>query len=231
MTPEHLPTEQYDAQLAEKVVRLQSMMTPFNAPVPEVFRSPVSHYRMRAEFRIWHDGDDLYHIIFDQQTKSRIRVDSFPAASELINQLMTLIVEGVRNNPVLRHKLFQIDYLTTQSNQAIVSLLYHKALNDEWREQAEALRDALRAQNINVHLIGRATKTKIMLDQDFVDERLSVAGKEISIVRWRTVCSRTPRANVQMLEWALKAATESPRAICLNSLLQAQRQLLAGTGA
>lgn len=63
MTPEHLPTEQYDAQLAEKVVRLQSMMTPFNAPVPEVFRSPVSHYRMRAEFRIWHDGDDLYHII------------------------------------------------------------------------------------------------------------------------------------------------------------------------
>ena len=141
------------------------MMTPFNAPVPEVFRSPVSHYRMRAEFRIWHDGDDLYHIIFDQQTKSRIRVDSFPAASELINQLMTLMIDGVRNNPVLRNKLFQIDYLTTQSNQAIVSLLYHKALTDEWREQAEALRDALRAQNINVHLIGRATKTKIMLDQ------------------------------------------------------------------
>ncbi|MCP6489978.1 hypothetical protein NL519_27980, partial [Klebsiella pneumoniae] len=26
MTPEHLPTEQYEAQLAEKVVRLQSMM-------------------------------------------------------------------------------------------------------------------------------------------------------------------------------------------------------------
>ena len=66
MTPEHLPTEQYEAQLAEKVVRLQSMMAPFSDLVPEVFRSPVSHYRMRAEFRIWHDGDDLYHIIFDQ---------------------------------------------------------------------------------------------------------------------------------------------------------------------
>ena len=210
MTPEHLPTEQYDAQLAEKVVRLQSMMTPFNAPVPEVFRSPVSHYRMRAEFRIWHDGDDLYHIIFDQQTKSRIRVDSFPAASELINQLMTLIVEGVRNNPVLRHKLFQIDYLTTQSNQAIVSLLYHKALNDEWREQAEALRDALRAQNINVHLIGRATKTKIMLDQDYIDERLPVAGKEM-VYRQVENSFTQPNAamNVQMLEWALNATEGS----------------------
>ncbi len=29
MTPEHLPTEQYEAQLAEKVVRLQSMMHRF----------------------------------------------------------------------------------------------------------------------------------------------------------------------------------------------------------
>ena len=41
MTPEHLPTEQYEAQLAEKVVRLQSMMAPFSNLVPEVFRSPV----------------------------------------------------------------------------------------------------------------------------------------------------------------------------------------------
>ena len=44
----------------------------------------------------------------------------------------------VRNNPVLRHKLFQIDYLTTLSNQAVVSLLYHKKLDDEWRQEAEA---------------------------------------------------------------------------------------------
>ncbi len=158
MTPEHLPTEQYEAQLAEKVVRLQKMMAPFSAPVPEVFRSPVSHYRMRAEFRLWHDGDDLYHIMFDQQTKSRIRVETFPAASELINQLMTAVIEGVRDNPVLRHKLFQVDYLTTLSNQAVISLLYHKKLDDEWRQHASRLRDALRAQNLNVHLIGTAPR-------------------------------------------------------------------------
>lgn len=202
--PEHLPTEQYEAQLAEKVVRLQTMMAPFAAPVPEVFRSPVSHYRMRAEFRLWHDGDDLYHIIFDQQTRSRIRVDSFPAASALINQLMTAMLEGVRNNPVLRQKLFQIDYLTTLSNQAVVSLLYHKKLDDAWREQAEALRDALRAQGLNVHLIGRATKTKIELDQDYIDERLPVGGREM-IYRQVENSFTQPNAamNIQMLEWAL----------------------------
>ena len=204
MTPEHLPIEQYDAQLAEKVARLQSMMAPFAAPAPEVFRSPVSHYRMRAEFRIWHDEDDLYHIMFDQQTKQRIRVNSFPTASSLINALMPAMLDGVRDIPALRHKLFQIDYLTTVSNQAIVSLLYHRKLGEEWQQHAEALRDNLRAQGFNVHLIGRATKTKIALDQDFIDERLTVAGKEM-IYRQVENSFTQPNAamNVHMLEWAL----------------------------
>ncbi|EJF31256.1 tRNA (uridine(54)-C5)-methyltransferase TrmA [Enterobacter sp. Ap-916] len=210
MTPEHLPTDQYDAQLAEKVTRLEGMMAPFAAPAPEVFRSPVSHYRMRAEFRIWHEGDDLYHIMFDQQTKSRIRVNSFPAASELINALMPAMLDGVRDIPALRHKLFQIDYLTTLSNQAVVSLLYHRKLDDEWQQHAEALRDSLRARGFNVHLIGRATKTKIELDQDFIDERLPVAGKEM-IYRQVENSFTQPNAamNIQMLEWALSATENS----------------------
>ncbi len=49
MTPENLPIERYDDQLAEKVARLKTLMSPFAAPEPEVFRSPVDHYRMRAE--------------------------------------------------------------------------------------------------------------------------------------------------------------------------------------
>ncbi|WP_158782213.1 tRNA (uridine(54)-C5)-methyltransferase TrmA [Pantoea sp. BAV 3049] len=205
MTPEQLPTEQYDAQLGEKVARLETLMTPFAAPEVEVFRSPVSHYRMRAEFRIWHDGDDLYHIIFDQQTRQRIRVDSFPAASPLINQLMPRLINALHDNRALRHKLFQIDYLSTMSNQVVVSLLYHRALTDEWQQAAAALRDELRAEGFDLHLIGRATKTKICLDRDFVDECLPVAGKEI-IYRQVENSFTQPNAamNIQMLEWALE---------------------------
>lgn len=204
MTPEQLPTEHYDAQLEEKVSRLTSLMAPFSAPDVEVFRSPVSHYRMRAEFRIWHDGDDLYHIIFDQQTRQRIRVDSFPAASRLINELMPKLIEALRDNPVLRHKLFQIDYLSTMSNQIVVSMLYHRPLTAEWQQAAAVLRDALREEGYDLHLIGRATKTKICLDRDFVDECLPVAGKKI-VYRQVENSFTQPNAamNIQMLEWAL----------------------------
>ncbi|AUX95196.1 tRNA (uridine(54)-C5)-methyltransferase TrmA [Mixta gaviniae] len=204
MTPEKLPVEQYETQLAEKVTRLQQLMAPFSAPETEVFRSPVSHYRMRAEFRIWHDGDDLYHIIFDQQTRQRIRVDQFPAASDLINQMMPLMIAAIRSNTVLRRKLFQIDYLSTMSNQIVISLLYHRKLDDEWQQAAQALRDALRAQGFDLQLIGRATKTKICLDRDYVDERLPVAGRDM-IYRQIENSFTQPNAamNIQMLEWAL----------------------------
>lgn len=210
MTPEHLPTEQYDAQLAEKVSRLQTMMTTFAAPETEVFRSPVSHYRMRAEFRLWHDGDDLYHIIFDQATRERIRVDRFPAASELINAVMPEMIAAIRDNRVLRHKLFQIDYLSTMSNEIVISLLYHRKLEADWVEAASALRDALRAKGYKAQLIGRATKTKICLDRDFIDERLPVAGREM-IYRQVENSFTQPNAamNIQMLEWALDVTSGS----------------------
>lgn len=210
MTPEQLPIEHYDAQLEEKVTRLQTLMTPFAAPEVDVFRSPVSHYRMRAEFRLWHEGDDLYHIIFDQQTRERIRVDTFPAASQLINALMPRLIAAVRDNKTLRHKLFQVDYLSTLSNQIVVSMLYHRALTEEWQQEAEALRDALRAEGFDVQLIGRATKTKICLDRDYVDECLPVAGKDI-IYRQVENSFTQPNAamNIQMLEWALEVTKDS----------------------
>jgi tRNA (uracil-5-)-methyltransferase len=165
---------------------------------------------MRAEFRLWHEGDDLYHIIFDQQTRERIRVDSFPAASELINALMPRLIDAVRDNKTLRHKLFQVDYLSTLSNQIVVSMLYHRALTEEWQQEAEALRDALRAEGFDVQLIGRATKTKICLDRDYLDECLPVAGKDI-IYRQVENSFTQPNAamNIQMLEWALEVTKDS----------------------
>lgn len=204
MTNDILPTDRYENQLAEKVARLKAMMSDFSAPEPQVFRSPVSNYRMRAEFRVWHDGDDLYHIMFNQQTKERIRVDSFPTASQLINQLMGELLAAIRPVEVLRFKLFQIDYLSTTSQQIIVSMLYHRQLSDEWQQQAQQLRDMLRSKGFNVQIIGRASKQKICLDHDYVDEQLNVGGRQL-IYRQVENSFTQPNAavNTQMLEWAM----------------------------
>ncbi|MBT0718462.1 tRNA (uridine(54)-C5)-methyltransferase TrmA [Rosenbergiella epipactidis] len=203
MTPEHLPITQYDSQLTEKHQRLSELLSSYHHPEIEVFRSPVSHYRMRAEFRLWHEGDDLYHIMFDQATKSRIPVTQFPAASELINQLMPIMIEALKQEQVLRHKIFQIDYLTTLSGEALVTLLYHRPLNDEWIAAAKILRDRLRQMGFTIDIIGRATKTKIVLDKDYIEEALTVNGDTL-VYRQVENSFTQPNAaiNISMLEWA-----------------------------
>lgn len=210
MTPDNLLIEHYYDQLAEKSTQLKTLLAPFTVREPEVFHSPAKHYRMRAEFRIWHDADEIYHIIFDQQTKHRLRVDQFPAASKLINRLMGALVHAIKPKAVLRHKLFQIDYLSTQSGKIIASLLYHRKLDKTWQRNAEQLRNNLRAEGFDLQLIGRTSKMKIMLDQDAVDEVLPIAGRNI-IYRQVENSFTQPNAaiNVQMLEWALKVTADS----------------------
>ena len=74
----------YTAQLAEKTQRLTALLSPFSAPAPQVFSSPEQGYRMRAEFRIWHDGDQISYAMFAHGQKassaSLIKLTHFQAA-------------------------------------------------------------------------------------------------------------------------------------------------------
>lgn len=194
----------YQAQLDEKCERLTRLFAGYPLPKLEVHASPAEYYRMRAEFRIWHEGDDLFHCMYAPATREIIRVDQFPTASHLINQLMPVLLEGLRPQPVLRRKLFQIDYLSTQSGQICVSLLYHRKLEAEWQQAAEALQADLRAKGFDLQLIGRAHKQKICLGNDFVVEQLNVAGRQFTYKQVENSFTQPNAAiNEQMLGWAL----------------------------
>ncbi|MBE2898344.1 tRNA (uridine(54)-C5)-methyltransferase TrmA [Pasteurellaceae bacterium 20609_3] len=199
----HLPTQDYPTLLHAKRERLQALLAPFNAPELAVFASPTQHFRMRAEFRIWHEGDELYHVMFDAERGERYRVDSFPVASQLINAMMTALLPELKAEDVLRRKLFQIDYLSTLSGQIAVSLLYHKPLSDEWVRAARELKVRLQAQGFEVQLIGRARKQKICLDHDWVDETLTVNGRALHYRQIENSFTQPNAAmNIHMLQWA-----------------------------
>ncbi|MCX2962093.1 tRNA (uridine(54)-C5)-methyltransferase TrmA [Rodentibacter caecimuris] len=205
-----LPISQYTELLQKKQEKLTALLRPFNAPIIQVFDSPTSHYRMRAEFRIWHEQDDFYHIMFDQTTRKPYRVDDFPIASRLINRMMKTLLPLLKQQEILHKKLFQIDYLSTLSNKIIVSLLYHKPLSEEWESAAKNLKEKLTALSFDVQIIGRASKQKICLDHDYVDEILPVAGRDY-IYRQVENSFTQPNAavNCKMLEWAIDCTKES----------------------
>jgi len=199
--------QDYQLQLSEKVDRLNTLLNPFDTPELSVYPSPAEHYRMRAEFRVWHEGDDLYHIMFDQQSKQKYRVDQFAPACKSINAAMQHLIEYIKPNQILRKKLFQVDYLSGLSGELVISLLYHKPLDEEWNEEANQLRNYLAPYFNGVNIIGRARKQKCVIGNDFIIERLPVNGREFIFKHIENSFTQ-PNAivNCSMIEWALKCA-------------------------
>jgi len=206
MQPGQVFEHQYEQLLAEKSATVTALFQQLQMPAPELFRSPTSHYRCRAEFRIWHDGDDLYHIMFDPFTKTRHRIDYFPVAVKPIADLMPALMEALKAQPQLRKSLYQIDYLSGLSGELLVSLIYKKQLPENWAELAVTLKQTLLAKlpaGQQLDFIGRARKQKVLVDRDFVLEQLTVDQRQLIYKQVENSFSQPNGAvNQQMLNWA-----------------------------
>lgn len=209
MTHQAIEQVDYQQQLDDKAQRLRTLIGPYCDAEPELFASPESHYRMRAEFRVWHEGDDMYCIMFDPDTRERIRIDTFPVGSQLINTLMQAVISYVKTVEVLRRKMFQIEFLTTTNQQALVSLIYHRPLGEDWEAAAVDLRDHLQ-QFATVHLVGRSRKQKIVLEQDWVTEKLTIGERDYWFQQVENSFTQPNAAvNRHMVTWAIDATRES----------------------
>lgn len=190
----------YDQQLQEKIAIFQQDFANFDLPDFDVFESPREHFRMRAEFRVWHKGDIVTFIMFTPDEFKRIYdIDSFPIGSLLINELMPRLIEAFNISDVLRKKLYQVDFLTTLSGEALVTLVYHKPLNDEWLAAAEQLKSKL-----NINIIGRSRKQKCVVGREYVIEQLNVGEREFTYQQVESGFTQ-PNARVceHMLSWAV----------------------------
>lgn len=206
--------ESYNTQLSEKVMRIQAQFDAFltEGLTLDIFESPKRHFRQRAEFRLWHERDangdtgKAFYAMFEagQAASKRTlqRTDQLPIASQRINALMPLLLAALTAQPRLIERLFQVEFLSTLHGETLVTLIYHKALDEAWIAQAKQLE-----QQLGIHLIGRSRKQKIVLSQDFVSEKLTVQG---TVFHYRQPEGgfTQPNATVceKMLGWACEVA-------------------------
>ena len=197
----------YQTQLENKTRQLKQRFADLTSIEPEVFDSPDKHFRMRAEFRIWHSDGVLNYVMFKKGEKNTpIIIDDFPNASLTIANAMKPLLDAIQTDTILARKLFQIDFLSTTQDELLVTLLYHKKLDESWEKSAQKLQ-----ADLGISVIGRARKQKIVLNKDFVVEIMNVDGHTYQYQQVENSFTQ-PNAVIceKMLNWVVKHSKNNP---------------------
>jgi len=194
----------YDAQLAVKLAEFKANFAAFNLPEPAVHASAPLHYRLRCEFRMFHQGERIDYAMFHpDEPKRPIVLESFPTASETVCAAMTRLRDTLQTSPTLKTRLFQVNFLSTLSGQLMITLIYHRKLDEDWEVAARALAADMQAQ-----IIGRSLRQKVVLERDWLLEEFELNGRQL---RYQQVEGSFTQpnggVNRQMLGWACQQAS------------------------
>ncbi|MDQ1245522.1 MAG: tRNA (uracil-5-)-methyltransferase [Campylobacterota bacterium] len=194
----------YERQLFLKSELNKERFSQFYSGEISIFRSPLSNYRSRSEFKIWHDGEKLHYAMNSIDKSGVIFIDECPQVSEPIFALMPKLLKTIEENSV-GFKLFGVDFLSSQSGEIVVSLLYHRSLDSAWRDVAAKIADEL-----DIYIIGRSRGQKVVIRQDYITEVLNVDGKEFRFNYIENSFTQpNSKVNEQMIAWVLKNLSDT----------------------
>ena len=189
----------YEAQLNDKKLLNQERFKKFYRGNISVFKSPDEHYRSRSEFKIWHDEDEIHYAMNHAQHKGVVFVDACPQVNEHIAKLMPKLLAAISAKKI-DFKLFGVDFLSSSSGEIVVSMLYHRRLDEIWKTLASEI-----AQELNIYIIGRSRKQKVIIGQDYITETLNIDEKKYKFNYIENSFTQpNPRVNEQMIAWGMK---------------------------
>ncbi len=188
----------YEAQCTYKKKLITSLFESLHVNTFNFFPSPSSHYRSRAEFRIWHSDTSLSYAMGSMDKKGAICIERCPKVNERIDTLMPKLIKSIEADALLRERLFAVEFLSS-SKHLLVTLIYHKPLNEEWEQKAQALE-----KEFTIFIIGRSRGVKKVICQDFVEESLMIEEKTYRYDIMEGGFSQPNRTmNERMISWVL----------------------------
>lgn len=192
----------YSTELAEKKERVLGLLSPFEVKALEIFSAEPSHYRARAEFKIWHDENGANYAMGRLDKKGATNIEACPKVIVPIEKRMQTLLEKINGSEVLKHRLFAVEFLATTTDECLITLIYHRKLKEDWRVEARELEKVLKAK-----IMGRSRKQKVVLSEEFVTEKLFIDGKEVFYRHYESGFTQpNPAVNAQMIEWAIQQA-------------------------
>ena len=187
----------------------------------EIFKSKQTNggFRMRAVFGVHLDGpiDARYSMVEVLGTstlpsgkiykeKKTVLVDSFPMGSDAMRAAMPSVRSLVeRDDANLRRRLFQVEFLTATSGDVVVTMCYHRKLDEEWVKAAEGMREEMNRMHpeLNVSIVGRANRMRKVIGNAFVMENVHLDG---TVLKYKQLEGQFAQPNAQIATEMLKFA-------------------------
>jgi tRNA (uracil-5-)-methyltransferase len=202
----------YEEQLSYKVNIEKERFKHFDIPTFDIIKSQKSHFRSRAEFRIWKtfDEQEKMHLSYAMNDFNRniIQISSCSMVSPKIAEVMPILLEALQNDDTLKVKLFSIEFLTSSADKPLVTLIYHKKLDTIWQEKAKELEKYL-----NIKIIGRSRGQKLILSEDYIINEFNIPVLQHSLRENSTFKIKqyeggftqpNEEVNTQMIQWVLE---------------------------
>ena len=186
----------YEAQLQRKIDKTTALL---GLSDPDIIRSQPSHFRNRAEFRIWHEGDRLSYAMHRLDRKGLVQIDACAIVSEPIALIMEPLLQFLKEDEMLSHKLFAIEFLSSTTGNLLTTLIYHKKIDAHWAQRAKRIED-----HFGIRVVGRSRGVKLLLSQDYIEERLTIQGQAYAFKLYESgFIQPNLHVNEKMIGWVL----------------------------
>lgn len=194
----------YETGLHHKATQIQALFNPLYQGSFDLIRSQEQGFRARVEFKIWHEGDTLSYAMHSLSKDKPLLIEACPIVAPSIAKLMSPLLESIQTLQ-MGHKLFNADFLANSQGAVIVTLIYHKGLDEVWQEKAREL-----SGKLGISIIGRSRKQKIVIGSDQLIETLIFGAKPYHFVQIENSFTQpNPRVNEHMVDWVLSHVPNS----------------------
>ena len=204
----------YEEQLDFKIQREKERFSDFTNIEFDIIKSSEKAFRNRAEFRIWWEKNEndkaVYSYAMSDFEKNILEIDSCQIVSSHIQEIMPILLDELNSNHELSHKLFAIEFLGSTTNDLLVTLIYHRKLEDSWNTLALKLESKL-----NIKILGRSRKQKIILNSDSINETLNINNQNFKFAYQEGGFTQpNTNVNIKMIEWVLNNIETSTADLC-----------------
>ncbi|MFY9070088.1 tRNA (uridine(54)-C5)-methyltransferase TrmA [Aliarcobacter butzleri] len=204
----------YEEQLNYKIQREKERFSNFTNIDFDIIKSNESNFRNRAEFRIWwekgENNKEILSYAMNDFKKNILKINSCEMVSFHIKELMPKLIDELQNDLELSFKLFAVEFLGSSTKDMLVTLIYHKKLEESWIQKAKEIE-----KRLDIKIIGRSKKQRLVLTNDYINETLNISNQNFFFAYEENGFTQpNTNVNVQMIEWVLENTKNSSKDLC-----------------